>query len=132
MPMFTNGSVHWALTPRGLFAWTGTSVDPPGPPAAVGSLWEDLLGKDGSAPFECDPWQWPGNALPVYRCFFRDGLVLILSADPPQNSFHLPDILAAWSPDGTLAVTSLGLDLLGPPPAQPIPEPTPVAAVPVT
>ena len=28
-PMYTNGSVHWALTPAGLVQWTGASVDPP-------------------------------------------------------------------------------------------------------
>ncbi len=31
-PTFTNGSDHWALTPDGLVAWTGDTVDPPGSP----------------------------------------------------------------------------------------------------
>jgi hypothetical protein len=28
-PTFTNGSVHWALTPAGVVQWTGSSIDPP-------------------------------------------------------------------------------------------------------
>ena len=30
-PTFTNGDEHWAITPRGLVYWTGSSVDPPSP-----------------------------------------------------------------------------------------------------
>lgn len=28
-PTFTDGNRHWAMTPRGLLGWEGTSVDPP-------------------------------------------------------------------------------------------------------
>ena len=29
-PTFTDGHRHWALTPSGMVAWTGSSIDPPG------------------------------------------------------------------------------------------------------
>lgn len=29
MPTFTDGNRHWALTPQGLLAWEGSSIDPP-------------------------------------------------------------------------------------------------------
>ena len=29
-PTFTDGATHWGLTPAGLVAWTGPSIDPPG------------------------------------------------------------------------------------------------------
>jgi hypothetical protein len=36
-PTFTDGYRHWALTGRGLVAWVGSSIDPPGNAQAVGA-----------------------------------------------------------------------------------------------
>ncbi len=37
-PTFTNGSLHWALTPAGWVQWTGASIDPPTAAAPASNL----------------------------------------------------------------------------------------------